>query len=77
MRYRVRHTLKQWRQLAGLTQEQLSEALKANGLDTARSTIVSWESGRTQPNAKAISELEKVLNIKWSDDILLCKKGKK
>lgn len=77
MRYRVRHTLKQWRQLAGLTQEQLSEALKANGLDTARSTIVSWESGRTQPNAKAIAELEKVLNIKWSDDILLCKKGKK
>ena len=77
MRYRVRHTLKQWRQLAGLTQEQLSETLKANGLDTARSTIVSWESGRTQPNAKAIAELEKVLNIKWSDDILLCMKGKK
>ena len=77
MRYRVRHTLKQWRQLAGLTQEQLSEALKANGLDTARSTIVSWESGRTQPNAEAIAELEKVLKIKWSDDILLCKKGKK
>ena len=77
MRYRVRHTLKQWRQLAGLTQEQLSEALKANGLDTARSTIVSWESGRTQPSAEAIAELEKVLKIKWSDDILLCKKGKK
>lgn len=76
MRYRVRHTLKQWRQLADLTQEQLADALTVNGRKVARSTIAKWESGATQPNAEAIAELEAVLKIKWSDDVLLCKKGK-
>lgn len=65
MRYRVRHTLKQWRQLAGLTQEQFAEAI-----NRSRITVVRWEQGKTAPNANDIAEIEKVLKIKWSDDIL-------
>jgi len=64
MRYRVRYTLKQWRQLAGLTQVELAKAV---GKD--QTTIVRWEKGETQPKADDIAKIEKVLKIKWSDDI--------
>ena len=66
MRYRVRHTLKQWRQLAGLTQIDLAEAI---GKD--QSTIVRWEKGATQPKADDIAKIEQVLKIKWSDDVVM------
>ena len=66
MRYRVRHTLRQWRQLAGLTQEELAKAVGRN-----RTTIVAWEQGKSAPNANDIAVIEKVLKIKWSDDIVL------
>ena len=71
MRYRVKHTLKVWRNIAGLTQNQLAEKLRESGLDTTQSTISMCETGVTQPNAVAIAELEKVLKIKWSDDIIM------
>lgn len=64
MRYRVRYTLKQWRQLAGLTQVELAKAV---GKD--QTTIVRWEKGETQPKADDIAKIEKVLKIKWSDDV--------
>ena len=68
MRYRVKHTLRQWRQLAGLTQKQFAEII---GKD--QSTIVRWEKskaeGGTQPKADDIAKIEQVLKIKWSDDI--------
>lgn len=66
MRYRVRHTLKQWRQLTGLTQEEL-----ANAIGRHRTTVVAWEQGKSAPDANDIAEIEKVLKIKWSDDIVL------
>ena len=66
MRYRVRHTLKQWRQLAGLSQAELGKAV-GRGQDT----ICRWEKGDTHPKATDIAKLEQVLKIKWSDDILL------
>ena len=66
MRYRVRHTLRQWRRLADMTQTELGEAI---GRD--QTTIVRWEKGETQPKADDIAKLEQVLNIKWSDDILM------
>ena len=68
MRYRVRYTLKQWRILSGLTQEQLAEAV---GRD--RTTIVRWEQGDTHPKADDIAKIEQVLKIKWSDDVVMPK----
>ncbi len=66
MRYRVRHTLRQWRRLADMTQTELGKAI-----DRDQTTIVRWEKGETQPKADDIAKLEQVLNIKWSDDILM------
>lgn len=64
MRYRVRYTLKQWRQLTGFTQVELAKAV---GKD--QTTIVRWEKGETQPKADDIAKIEQVLKIKWSDDV--------
>lgn len=66
MRYRVKHTLRQWRQLAGLTQTELG-----NAVGRGQDTICRWERGYTQPRADDIAKLEEILNIKWSDDIIL------
>lgn len=68
MRYRVRHTLRQWRQLAGLTQEDLAVVV---GRD--RTTIVRWEQGKTHPTAEDIAKIETALSVKWSDDVILPK----
>lgn len=68
MRYRVKHTLRQWRQLAGLTQDNLAEAVGVH-----RTTIVRWEQGKTQPTAEDIAKIEKALAVKWSDDVILPK----
>lgn len=73
MRYRVKHTLKVWRQIAGLSQMEMADALRERGLNTTQATISSWETGRTHPNAEAIAEIEKVLKIRWSDDIVMPK----
>ena len=64
MRYRVKYTLRQWRQLAGMTQEEL-----ANACDTNKDTVSRWERGKQQPRADQIALIEKALSIKWSDDI--------
>jgi transcriptional regulator with XRE-family HTH domain len=64
MRYRVRYTLKQWRQLADMTQTELAEACNTN-----KDTVSRWERGAQQPRADEISLIEKALSIKWSDDI--------
>lgn len=68
MRYRVKHTLKQWRQLAGLTQADLAEAVHRD-----RTTIVKWEQGKAHPRATDIEIIEQVLHIKWSDDVVMPK----
>lgn len=64
MRYRVKYTLKQWRLLRGLTQKEVGEKLKVSDV-----TIHKWETGKGEPKASQIAQLEEVLNIKWSDDI--------
>ena len=68
VRYRTRHTLRQWRQLAGLTQDDLAEAVGRN-----RTTIVRWEQGKTHPTAEDIAKIEQALAVKWSDDVILPK----
>lgn len=65
MRYRVKYTLRQWRKLRDITIKGLAEAV---GVDYT--TIWRWEKG-DMPNAKYIPLLEKALDIKWSDDVLL------
>lgn len=54
--------------LAGLTQTQLAEAV-----DRDRTTIYRWEVGETHPKASDIIKIEQVLNIKWSDDVVVPK----
>lgn len=61
-------TLKQLRLFAGMTRKNLAEAL-----GKSESTIQNWETGRSQPNANDIAKLEKVLNMKWADVILVHK----
>lgn len=59
-------TLMQWRKIAGLSRGELAEAVRRDP-----STIYNWETGKTQPSATDIANLEHVLNINWSDDILM------
>lgn len=73
MRYRVKHTLKQWRQLAGMSQEELATILRDKGLTVSQMKVSFWENGKAFPDAKEIAEIEKVLKIKWSDDIVMPK----
>jgi ribosome-binding protein aMBF1 (putative translation factor) len=50
----------------GMTRKDLAQKLGKSD-----STVRNWETGRTQPNANDIVKLEQVLNIKWSDVILM------
>lgn len=59
-------TLKQHRQLAGLTQEELAEAL-----DMDKTTLVTWESGRLPKTLERAIKLEKMFDIRLADDFLM------
>ena len=61
-------TLKQWRMFKGLSKEALAERIGRS----AR-TIGNWEDGTTQPDAGDILKLEKELNIKWADVLIVQK----
>ena len=65
MRYRVKHTLRQWRVLMGISQTELGEMV-----GKTKDTISRWERGTTSPTAGDIAKLEQALNIKWSDDVI-------
>ena len=58
-------TLKQARMLRGMTQRQL-----ANALNKSESTIVKWESGKTEPRVSEFSDLCDVLNVDKNNIIL-------
>ena len=47
-----------------LTQAELSELLKKEGIDVSEKCLYSWESGRTEPGVKQLFTLCKVLEIK-------------
>lgn len=64
MRYRVRYTLRQWRNLRGKTLKEVGEAVGVSAV-----TIHKWETGKGEPKASQIAKIEQVLDIKWSDDI--------
>lgn len=65
MRYRTKYTLRQWRRLRNISMMDLADRLGVN-----YTTIWRWENGQ-MPNAKYIPLLEKELDIKWSDDVLM------
>ena len=66
VRYRTRYTLKQWRAVRGLTLKQVADAVgKSYGI------VWNWENGKSEPRASDIAKLEQVLNIKWSDDVVM------
>ena len=47
-----------------LTQAELSDLLKKEGIDVSDKCLYSWESGRTEPGVKQLFTLCKVLGIK-------------
>lgn len=66
MQYIQKFTLKQYRLLAGMTQDELAEAL---GVD--RTTIAMWESGRLPSAFRHIAKLEELFDMKLADDFLM------
>ena len=61
-------TLKQWRMFAGFSRSEL-----AKNINKSEKTVQNWEEGVTQPTAIDIAEIEKVLQIKWADVLLVQK----
>ena len=59
-------TLKQWRQINGLSQAELAEMV-----DKDVSTIVRWEKNGAPALVEDIAKLEKALNINWQTDICM------
>lgn len=64
MKYGQKLTLKQHRQLAGMSQDELAEAI---GVD--RTAIWRWETGQSEPRYSSIAKMEEVLDIRWADDV--------
>ena len=60
----MKKTLKQWRKVASLTQEEA-----AKKLGVSHDTISRWESGATQPTALQIVDICRVYNCKFDEII--------
>lgn len=61
----MKGTLRQWRKWRDMTIKQLAEAIGRK-----EPTVRNWEKGASDPTATDIANIEKVLNIKWSDDVI-------
>lgn len=59
------HMIKQFREAAKLTQEEL-----ANHLDISRTTVAMWETGESLPRADKLPQLAAILGC--TIDKLLC-----
>lgn len=53
----------------GMTRKKLAEAI-----GRSEPTISNWEKGVSEPTATDIANIEKVLSIKWSDDVIFVPK---
>ena len=62
----MQYTLKQWRRLRNMTQEQLAEAV-----DRAPITILNWENGKSEPKYKDVLKLRLALRLEPTDVILM------
>ena len=65
----MKGTLQQWRMFRGMTRKKLAEAI-----GRSEPTISNWEKGVSEPTATDIANIEKMLNIKWSDDVIFVPK---
>ena len=68
MKYGKKLTLKQFRALEGMTQEQLADALNID-----RSTIALWESRRIPNLFETFIKMEELFDIRMADDFLMPK----
>lgn len=64
----MKATLKQWRGLRGMTQEDLAEAV-----GVSPTTVSQWETGKTPPRKKNKARLRAVLNLDKDDSIIVPK----
>lgn len=60
------YTLRQWRAIRNMSQEQLAEAIGKTNM-----TISNWETGKTEPSYSELVKLSLVLNTNGIDNILL------
>lgn len=62
----MKHTIKEWRVLRGMSQTDLAEAIGKTFV-----TISKWEQGHTEPKMSDMDKLRKALKLKASDSIIL------
>ena len=65
----MKYTLKQWRMLRGMSQEELAKAIGKKSYIT----IYHWEKGNYEPRVSDIEALKKALKLKASDSIIVGK----
>ena len=66
MKYIQKFTLRQYRVLADMTQEELAEVL-----DMDKTTLVAWENGKLPQTFKRIAKLEELFDMRVADDLLM------
>lgn len=59
-------TLKQWRQIRGMSQTELGDIV-----GVTRQTIAIWETSDLPADAETRAKLEQALNIKWNTDVCM------
>lgn len=64
MALRFADQLREWREAAGLRQDDLAEALKVK-----QQTVSDWERGRAQPQVARVAQLAELLRV-TPDDVL-------
>lgn len=60
------YTLKQWRMLRNMSQEQLAEAIGRTSI-----TISLWETGKSEPKYSDLIKMSRVLKTEGIDNIIL------
>lgn len=65
----MNYTLKEWRNLRGITMEDL-----AKRVGKTKPTIWKWETGRTEPKISDMANLRKALSLNAKDNIVLPKR---
>lgn len=62
----MKRTLKEWRELRYMSQEQLAEAIGRTNM-----TVSLWETGKSEPKYSDLVKLSQVLRTKGIDNIIL------